>query len=127
MPPKRPTRIKSSIAKLRGVERDRAMHAEDLVTNRDYGREPADLLAYVTYPLDDDVATSSAFAKEIASLSMDVAAFAESSTPGASVHAAAMALHAFRAAAETHGETYYLARFDRVLADAADVEARFGD
>jgi hypothetical protein len=127
MPPKRPTRLKFSIAKLRGVERERAAHVEELVSERDYGREPAQLVAYVSFPLDDDVSTSAAFAAEIASLSMDVAAFAESAGPGASVHAAVMALHAYRAAAEAHGESAYLDRFDRAIADAALVEQRFGD
>ncbi len=127
MPPKRPAKVKQSIAKLRGVDRDRAMHAEDLVSNQGWGREPADLVAFVVYPLDDDVATTPAFANEIGSLSMDAAAFAETATSGAAVHAAAMAMHAFRSVAESHQQAYYLARFDRLLIDVPSIEGRFGD
>jgi hypothetical protein len=79
------------------------------------------------YPLDDDQPTSREFAKEIGSLSMDVAAFAETSTPGAAVHAAAMALHAFRSVAEQHNESYYVARYDAAVSAVAGTEARFGD
>lgn len=124
---KRPTKIKQSIAKLSGVERERAMHAEHLIENLDYARESADLLAYVTYPFDDGVVTSKEFAKEIGSLSMDVGAFAETATPGAAVHAAAMAIHAMRGAAETSGETYYLNKLDRILVELPSIERRFGD
>ena len=126
MPPKRPAKVKQSIAKLRGVDRERAMHAEALV-NDGWGREPADLVAFVVYPLDDDVETSSAFACEIGSLSMDAAAIAESASSGAAVHAAAMAVHAFRSVAESHQHAYYLTRFDRLLVDVPSIEARFGD
>jgi hypothetical protein len=124
---KRPAKLKSSIAKLNGVERERAIHAEDLIDNHEYARESADLLAFLCYPLDDGVTTSREFANEVASLSMDVAAFAETSTPGASVHAAAMALHAFRAAAEAHHESHYVLKLDRMLIDLPSIEARFGD
>jgi hypothetical protein len=127
MATKRPAKLKSSIAKLSGVERERAIHAEDLIDNHEYARESADLLAFVTYPLDDGIPTTREFAKEVASLSMDVAAFAETSTPGASVHAAAMALHAFRAAAESHNESHYVLKLDRILVDLPSIEARFGD
>jgi citrate synthase len=127
MASKRPAKIKSSIQKMRGVERERALHAEDLIDNHEYARESADLLAFVTYPHDDDVATSKEFVKEINSLSMDVAAFAETSTPGAAVHAAGMALHAFRGVAESHKEEYYVKRLDRLLVDLPSIEARFGD
>ncbi len=127
MAPKRPAKLKQSIAKLRGVDRDRAIHAEGLIENHEYARESADLLAYVTYPLDDDVVTTKEFMKEVNSLSMDVSAFAETSTPGAAVHAAAMALHAFRSAAVTHNEAYYVTRLDRLMIDLPSIEARFGD
>jgi hypothetical protein len=127
MPPKRPAKIKQSIAKLRGVDRDRAIHAESLIENHEYAREPADLLAYVCYPFDDDVTSTREFAKEIGSISMDVAALAETSTPGAAVNAAAMAVVAFRSVAERHNDTYYLKRFDKLLIDVPGIEARFGD
>ena len=127
MPPKRPAKVKSSIAKLRGVDRERAMHAEYLIEDHEYARESADLLAYVTFPLDDDVAAGKAFAADVGSLSMDVAAFAETSTPGAAVHAAVMAVHAFRASAESHGEDYYVRKLDRLLVTLPSIEARFGD
>jgi DNA-binding transcriptional regulator PaaX len=127
MPPKRPAKVKSSIAKLRGVDRERALHAEYLIAEREYARESADLLAYVTFPLDDDVAAGKAFAADIGSLSMDVAAFAESSTPGAAVHAAVMAVHAFRDSAESHREDYYVRKLDRLLVTLPSIEARFGD
>ncbi len=124
---KRPAKLKSSIAKLNGVERERAIHAEDLITNHEYARESADLLAYIAYPLDDGVNTTPAFAKEVASLSMDVCAFAETSTPGAAVNSAAMALHAFKLAADTHNEAHYVLKFDRMLVDIRSIEARFGE
>jgi hypothetical protein len=124
---KRPAKLKQSIAKLSGVERERAIHAEDLIDKHDYARESADLLAFVVYPMDDGVSTTKEFAKEVASLSMDVGAFAETSTPGAAVHAAAMALHAIRGAAETHGETYYVTKLDRMLVDLPSIEKRFGE
>jgi hypothetical protein len=127
MPPKRPAKVKSSIAKLRGVDRERALHAEYLIEDHEYARESADLLAYVSFPLDDDVPAGKAFAADLASLSMDVAAFAESSTPGAAVHAAVMAVHAFRASAESHGEDYYVRKLDRLLVTLPSIEARFGD
>ncbi len=127
MSPKRPVKVKSSIAKLRGVDRERALHAEYLIEDHEYARESADLLAYVTFPLDDDVTTGKAFAGDLGSLSMDVAAFAETSTPGAAVHAAVMAVHAFRASAESHGEDYYVRRLDRLLVTLPSIEARFGD
>lgn len=127
VPPKRPAKLKQSIAKLKGVDRDRAIHAESLIENHDYSREAADLLAFTIYPLDDDQATTKEFAKEIGSLSMDVAAFAETSTPGAAVHAAAMALHAFRSVAEHHENPYYIARYDTAVSHVAGTEARFGD
>lgn len=127
MPPKRPVKLKQSIARLQGVARERAIHAEGLIENHGYSREAADLLAFTVYPLDDDVATTREFAREIGSLSMDVAAFAETSTPGGAVHAAAMALHGFRSVAESHGNEYYLARFDRAVTDVVGTEARFGD
>lgn len=127
MPPKRPVKVKSAIAKLRGVDRERAIHAEALIENHEYARESADLLAYVTYPLDDDVAVGRPFASDIRSLSMDVAAFAETATPGAAVHAAAMAVHAFRSSADTHGEAHYILKLDRMIVGLASIEARFGD
>ena len=127
MPPKRPAKLKQSIAKMQGVSRDRAIHAEGLIENHQYSREAADLLAFAVYPLDDDQATTREFAKEIGSLSMDVAAFAETSTPGASVHAAAMAMHAYRSVAEQHDNAYYVSRYDAAVAAAAGTEARFGD
>ncbi len=127
VPPKRPAKLKQSIAKLQGVNRDRAIHAESLIENHGYSREAADLLAFTVYPLDDDQATTREFAKEIGSLSMDVAAFAETSTPGAAVHAAAMALHAFRSVAEHHENKYYIARYDAAVSQVAGTEARFGD
>ena len=127
MPPKRPAKLKQSIAKLQGVSRDRAIHAESLIENHQYSREAADLLAFTVYPLDDDQSVTREFAKEIGSLSMDVAAFAETSTPGAAVHAAAMALHAFRSVAEQHNNAYYLARYEAAVVAVAGTEARFGD
>ncbi len=127
MPPKRPVKVKSSIAKLRGVDRDRAMHAEALIVNQEYSREAADLLAFVVYPFDDDIATTQEFAKEIGSLSMDVAAFAETATCGAAVHAAAMAVRAFRGVAEDHEATYYVTRYDRAVIEANGTATRFGD
>jgi hypothetical protein len=126
MPPKRPAKLKQSIAILRGVARDRAIYAESLVTEREYAREAADLLAYVSYPFDDDVEVSRELSNEIGSMSMDVAALAESSTPGAAVNAAAMALVGYRSAAERHGHAHYLARFDKALLEAAGTEKRFG-
>lgn len=127
MATKRPAKIKQSIAKLQGVARERAIHAEGLIENNEYSREAADLLAFTIYPLDDDVAVTKEFAKEIGSLSMDVAAFAETSSSGAAVHAAAMALHAFRSVAESHGHDYYFTRFDRAVTEVVGTEARFGD
>ena len=127
MPPKRPVKLKQSIQKLRGVARDRAIHAEGLIENHDYAREAAELLALTAYPFDDDVETTREFAKEIGSLSMDVSAFAETSTPGAAVHAAVMALEGFRSVAERHEHKYYFARFDRAISEAAGTEKRFGD
>jgi hypothetical protein len=126
VPPKRPLKVKQSVAKLRGVDRDRALHAAALVEDG-WGREPADLVAFVNYPLDDEVSTSSAFANEIGSLSMDAAAFAQDATPGAAVHAAAMAVQAFFDAAQSHDETYYVNRYQAALIDAPNVAARFGD
>jgi hypothetical protein len=127
MPPKRPTKLKQSIAKLQGVTRERAIHAEYLIESKEYSREAADLVAYVLYPLDDDVATTREFSKEIASLSMDVGAFAETATSGAAVHSAAMALHAFRNVADSHRHGYYINRYGRAVSEAIDTEARFGD
>ncbi len=127
MASKRPAKLKSSIAKLNGVERDRAIHADDLITNHEYARESADLLAFLAYPLDDGVTTSREFANEVASLSMDVCAFAETSTPGAAVHAAAMAIHAMKLSADSHNEAHYIKRLDRMLVDLPSIEARFGD
>lgn len=126
MPPKRPAKLKTAIAKLHGVARERAIHAEDLVVTQDYAREAADLVAYVVYPFDDDVTTSREFAKEIGSLSMDVAALAETATSGAAVNGAVMALVAFRAAAEAHNEAHYIKRFEQAVSDAASTEAKFG-
>jgi hypothetical protein len=126
VPPKRPAKLKSAIAKLHGVARERAIHAEDLVVNQDYSREAADLIAYVVYPFDDDVTTSREFAKEIGSLSMDVAALAETATSGAAVNGAVMALVAFRAAAQAHNEAHYIKRFEQAVSDAASTETKFG-
>ncbi len=126
VPPKRPVKLKTAIAKLHGVARERALHAEDLVVNQDYAREAADLVAYVVYPFDDDVSTSREFDKEIGSLSMDVAALAETATSGAAVNGAVMALIAFRAAAEAHHETHYIKRFEQAVSDAASTESKFG-
>ena len=126
MPPKRPTKLKQSIAKLQGVARERAIYAESLVESNDYSREAADLIAYVLYPLDDDVVTTKEFAKEIGSLSMDVGALVDTATAGAAVNAASMALAGFRIVAESHGNAYYLGRFERAIAEAVGTEARFG-
>lgn len=127
MPPKRPTKLKQSIAKLRGVARERAVQAEYLIEDKQYSREAAELLAHVLFPLDDDVATTREFCREIASLSMDVSAFVDTSAPGAAVHAAAMALHAYRSVADTHNNDYYINRFERAAVEAVGTEARFGD
>jgi hypothetical protein len=126
MAPKRPTKIKQSIQKLRGVARDRAMHAEALIENNEYSREAADLVAYVAFPFDDDIEVTKEFSKEIGSLSMDVGALAETSSTGAAVNAAVMALTGFRMAAETHKHAYYMNRYDRALAEAKGTETRFG-
>jgi hypothetical protein len=127
MASKRPAKLKQSIAKLNGVARERAIHAEDLIDNHEYARESADLLAFVLYPLDDEVTCSREYSNDVASLSMDVGAFAETSTPGAAVHAAALALHAMRASAETNNEAHYILKLDRMLVELPSIEARFGD
>ena len=103
------------------------MHAEALIENNDYAREAADLLALVAYPFDDEIEVTKEFSKEIGSISMDVAALAETSTTGAAVNAAVMALTGYRMIAETHKHTYYMNRYDRALSDAKGTEARFGE
>jgi hypothetical protein len=126
MASKRPVKLKASIAKLSGVVRDRAIHAEDLINNKGYARESADLLAFVTFPLDDDVTTSKEYAKEVNSLSMDVSAFAETSTSEEAVDLAAGAILAFRTAAATHNEAHYLKRLDQWLVEVPSIKKRFG-
>ncbi len=126
MASKRPVKLKASIAKLSGVTRDRAIHAEDLINNKGYARESADLLAFVTFPLDDDVTTTKEYAKEVNSLSMDVSAFAETSTSEEAVDLAAGAIMAFRTAAVTHNEAHYIKRLDQWLVDVPSIKKRFG-
>jgi hypothetical protein len=127
MPPKRPAKLKQSIAKLSGVDRERAVYAQSLMEHQEYARESADLLAFVVFPLDDGISHTREFGQEVGSLSMDVAAFAETSTPGAAVHAAAMAVHAMHAAAVTHNESHYVRRLDVLKIDLPSIEARFGE
>ena len=123
----RPTRMKSSIAKLRGVARERAVFAASLVDARDYGAEAADLVASAAYVLEDDIVTSAAFAKEIGSVSMDFSALVETSSPGVAVNGAAMAFHAYRSIAEAHDQKDYLRRFDEVIVGLPALERRFGE
>jgi hypothetical protein len=127
MPAKRPAKIKTAIAKMRGVERDRALFSQDLADNRDYSSEAADLLAFAVYPFDDDIPCGAAFAKEMGSLAMDIGAMAETAEQGAAVHGAALAVRAYRGVAEEHGEKHYIAKFDRELAGLERLVARFGD
>jgi class 3 adenylate cyclase len=126
MASKRPIKVKASIQKMRGVERDRAMHAEELIINKEYARESADLLAYVTFPLDDDVTTTKEFAKEVNTLSMDVSAFAETSSSEEAVDLAAGAVLAFRNAAAQHNEAHYIRKLDLLLAEVPSIQKRFG-
>ena len=123
----RPTRMKSSIAKLRGVARERAVLAASLVDERDYGAEAADLVASAAYVLEDDIVTSAAFAKEIGSVAMDYSALVETSSPGVAVNGAAMAFHAYRSIAEAHDQKDYLRRFDEVIVGLPALERRFGE
>ena len=123
----RPQKMKTSIAKLRGVERDRAVLASTLVSDRDYAVEAADLVALAVFPFEDDLNASAPFRKEIGSVAMDIAAVAETSAQGAAVNAAAMAFHAYRGIAEEHRETAYLTRFDQTIVGLARLEERFGD
>ena len=124
----RPTRMKSSIAKLRGVARERAVFAASLVDERDYGAEAAaDLVASAAYVLEDDIVTSAAFAKEIGSVAMDFSALVETSSPGVAVNGAAMAFHAYRSIAEAHDQKDYLRRFDEVIVGLPALERRFGE
>ena len=119
--------MKTSIAKLRGVERDRAVLASTLASERDFAPEAADLVAIAVFPLEDDLTASAPFRKEIGSVAMDIAALAETSAQGAAVSASAMAFHAYRAIAVEHHEAEYVTKFEQTIVGLARLEERFGE
>ena len=118
-------KMKQSVAKLRGVARERAVFTSELV-GRNYAPEAAEFVALAVYPLEDDIETTAALNKEINSVAMDVSALVETANTGAAVNAAAMAFHAYRALAVEHDNAAYIARFDETIVGMARLEERFG-